>query len=750
MKKNLFICLFSSFLCANVFGQTVFQKSLDFALDTAYVRCEPDGKAFFVVGKTLRNSQLNLHFLRISNNGNVLWHKVHGMKSSAYDLKGVALQTDGILALASSSADAYLLKIDAQNGATIFNKFIGTNEKVEMNEVATDDKDNIWLSGYHISVSAPRIDSSYYFLMKANKDAVPKQIITNVFHLDVPNQYFNTLQYYQATNLTWHSLEQVMVSVSDIGAKGAYGVSYGFKGTRFYAMHVDSNFVVREKGRNYNISFLQSNAQYFLFGARVVDQPTLGLYGLNKLYTFGILKPDWSEVSVNETDDDVMQPVHSFGNDIVFYSPRLKTLTKYNEKMKPIWIKKYDFCSNTTGFSADIAQNGSIFTVRKIGDETIISRMNPDGLMPDCLSKESVGIVEYTYRTTPNVFSYSTDHGERLLPIFKDTTLSNSAKTSILTTFCVKNNAIFNIPDTACVNTIIKPTGVDTMRGLEHNWVYIPNSADTSIPTINLNKLGTQAVFHRIQFGQCVDSLTKFVHVEQEPIVKLNDTIICGQKNLVVNLATQNGRNYFLNNRAVNPVLTIDSSALYTFKITSKACATEKKVSIKINDFIIPTIKQVGLPCQNEAYPIVFDKIFKNIIWDNKLVTTDTIFVKNSAIHNYSLTYKLDTNCIVKGTAQIKRRECTDVYVPTAFSPNDDQRNDEFEAYPQANFRITALIIFDKWGELVFKSSENNKIWDGKFRGQDCGVGTYIYVVTYVNLKTLASETISGDVNLVR
>jgi gliding motility-associated-like protein len=351
---------------------------------------------------------------------------------------------------------------------------------------------------------------------------------------------------------------------------------------------------------------------------------------------------------------------------------------------------------------------------------------------------------------TPSVFIYSTYHGERPLPVFKDTTLKINDKPAVLTPFCVKNNAIFNVPDTVCINTLIKPTSVDTMRGLKHDWTFRPNFADTSIPEINLNKLGTQAVFHRIQFGQCLDSLTKFVFVESEPTIKLNDTLLCGSKNLAINLTTKNGRNYFKDNQPINPTLIIDSSAIYTFKITSKSCTTEKKVKIKINDFEIPKISQTGLPCSNDAYPIVFDKIFRNIIWDNQPIKTDTIFVTNGLPHTYALTYKLDSNCVVKGTAQIKRTVCTDIFIPTTFSPNDDRVNDAFQAYPQANFRITGLAIYDRWGELMFKSADGTEAWDGTFKGQACTVGTYIYVVNYVNIKTLRTETQSGDVNLMR
>jgi gliding motility-associated-like protein len=745
MKKNLLIYLFTCLLFSTSFGQTVFQKNLDFTLDTMYIRCMPDGKTFFVVGKVNDNGQLRVHFMKISNNGDVLWHKEQSYGSS-YALKAVALQTDGIVALIGTKVTAFLVKLNSPDGSLGFQKHLGNNEKLEFFEAVSDDKDNIWLTGLHERENGK--DSTYYFQMKTDKNAVPRLIKNSVYHLNVANQFFNNLQYYKATNTTWHTQGQTMLSVADFEVPYTSGLAYYIP--RGSMMFTNTELEHREVYDNYSFAHVASNAKYFLYSAIIRDTFEQARYGLTKGFTFGLINADgFKREKIRLTNDGVMLPIHSFDNSIVFYSMKYRTLTKYDETFTPLWTRKYDFCTNTIAFAADIAADGSIFTARNIGNTTVISRMNGDGTIPTCLSKNEMAIVDIDFRVD-NRISYTTFHGERSLPISKDTVLESLTKSTVLTPFCVKNNAIFNIPDTVCINTMIKPTDVDTMRGLKHDWTFLPNFADTSIPSINLNKVGSHRVFHRIQFGQCEDSLTKFVYVEPLPSIKLNDTLLCGQKNLAVNLTDKNVKNYFLNTKPTSPIITIDSSGLYTVKVSSKACVTEKKVKIKINDFTIPSITQVGLPCSNEAYPIVFDKVFKNILWDNQLVNTDTIFVKNSAVHNYSLTYKLDTNCIVKGTAQIKRKVCTDIYVPTAFSPNNDQKNDEFEAFPQANFKIVSLLIFDRWGELIFKSTDNTKTWDGKFKGQECGEGTYIYVVNYMNIKTSTVEIVSGDFNLIR
>jgi gliding motility-associated-like protein len=747
MKNKLLLCLLPFLFISTIWGQTVFQKSLDFELDTTYIKCMPDGKAVFVVGNKSENGKSRVHFLKISNNGDVIWHKEY-IYGGADVLKAVCLQSDGIAALIDTKVNAILVKLNSLDGSLGFHKNVDSNRKFKFYDAVSDDKDNIWLTGLHLKMGDK--DSTYYFQMKTDKNAQPRIIKNSVYHINVTNQYFNGLQYYKPTNMTWNTAGRVMLNVVDYAAPFTGGYPAGNNFRRANTMIANEDLVHREIYDNYNFVHIASNANFFLFSAVILDTLEQLQYGINKSFSFGLINSDgFKREKIRLTNEGIMLPIHSYDNSIVFYSMKYRTLTKYDENFTPLWTKKYDFCTNTTAFAADIAADGSIFTVRNIGATTVICRMNGDGTLPNCLTQNEKPIIEFNFKVD-NRISYSTLHGEQPLPIFKDTIAESVDKTTVFTPFCVKNSAVFNIPDTVCINTTIKPTDVDTMKGIKHEWAFKPNYADTSVPTINLNVVGSQQVFHRIKFGQCEDSLTKFVYVEPFPVIKLNDTVICGQKNLTVNVTDKNAKNYFLNNRPINPLFTFDSSGLYSLKLASKTCAMEKKVRIKINDFTIPSLTQAGLPCTNEAYPIVFEKIFKNILWDNKLVNSDTIFVNNGGLHNYALTYKLDTNCLVKGTVQIKRKVCTDIFVPTVFSPNDDQQNDVFEVFPQAQFKLISMSVFDRWGELVFNSTDSSKTWDGKFKGQACAEGTYIYVVKYMDIKTTQIETISGDINLIR
>ena len=92
------------------------------------------------------------------------------------------------------------------------------------------------------------------------------------------------------------------------------------------------------------------------------------------------------------------------------------------------------------------------------------------------------------------------------------------------------------------------------------------------------------------------------------------------------------------------------------------------------------------------------------------------------------------------------------IYVPNAFTPNGDGVNDVF--YPQGmgiNFDTYELLIFDRWGNMIFSTNDFNEFWDGKPSGKDEIVMQDVYVW---KLKTKTFDgtikNYSGHVSVIR
>lgn len=90
------------------------------------------------------------------------------------------------------------------------------------------------------------------------------------------------------------------------------------------------------------------------------------------------------------------------------------------------------------------------------------------------------------------------------------------------------------------------------------------------------------------------------------------------------------------------------------------------------------------------------------------------------------------------------------IYVPTAFSPNGDGRNDTFRPFLQFGAPATyQLIIYDRWGGQVFESLDIEDAWDGTKAGESLNTGSYAYTLRIEQADGTLVER-SGEILLVR
>ena len=70
-------------------------------------------------------------------------------------------------------------------------------------------------------------------------------------------------------------------------------------------------------------------------------------------------------------------------------------------------------------------------------------------------------------------------------------------------------------------------------------------------------------------------------------------------------------------------------------------------------------------------------------------------------------------------------------YIPNAFSPNGDGINDAFRivGLPPENIRFFLFQVFDRWGSVIFQTSDILEGWDGKLNGAECPAGQYVWAI---------------------
>ncbi|MDR1726272.1 MAG: gliding motility-associated C-terminal domain-containing protein [Bacteroidales bacterium] len=101
-------------------------------------------------------------------------------------------------------------------------------------------------------------------------------------------------------------------------------------------------------------------------------------------------------------------------------------------------------------------------------------------------------------------------------------------------------------------------------------------------------------------------------------------------------------------------------------------------------------------------------------------------------------------------TINVDRVVCDkpNIHIPNVFTPNDDGKNDIL--YVTGEYiRKIKFMIFDRWGEKVFETTNINEGWDGRFRGQMCQNGVYFYRLE-VECEAERTYSTSGDITLIR
>ncbi len=89
---------------------------------------------------------------------------------------------------------------------------------------------------------------------------------------------------------------------------------------------------------------------------------------------------------------------------------------------------------------------------------------------------------------------------------------------------------------------------------------------------------------------------------------------------------------------------------------------------------------------------------------------------------------------------------CPSYQLPNTFTPNGDGQNDIFKPYPFCFIDNVNFKVFNRWGQLVFETSDPNINWDGKnLNGQDLAEGTYYYTCQVFARGVNGIEPLSDD-----
>lgn len=203
----------------------------------------------------------------------------------------------------------------------------------------------------------------------------------------------------------------------------------------------------------------------------------------------------------------------------------------------------------------------------------------------------------------------------------------------------------------------------------------------------------------------------------------------------------------------------------YTFK-DAKNCETTITQEILItpaNEFEPETFDLLFCPDEFNGYDLEaitteqesqFTQNGKQVTYSWQPTVNNTRLLniqEKSQEGTYTVSVRDEAGCPIAFKTFIVNIDCDpEFYVPTAFSPNGDNLNDELEIFGK-DFANLDFQIFNRWGELVFRGRNKNELWNGFLNGKTAPEGVYLWKATYQNILK-PEETIakSGKITLVR
>ena len=218
--------------------------------------------------------------------------------------------------------------------------------------------------------------------------------------------------------------------------------------------------------------------------------------------------------------------------------------------------------------------------------------------------------------------------------------------------------------------------------------------------------------------GGC-DSITE-LHLSYAAIPSVNlgnDRILCGdaQFPVILSAGTDNNLTYLWSTGASSQTISVSSPGIYSITVTNQyGCTASDEVGIRLQDRIFVNIEMTGDFCEDGGTTLVATTNAPNLAWNTGEISSE---IEIHTPGTYSVR-AYDGPC--DETASIEIPKCPFyLYFPNCITPTfDDGTNDFFYLTNPDIVGEFEIFIFDRWGMLVFHSTDPHFKWDGTHKGK--------------------------------
>lgn len=151
--------------------------------------------------------------------------------------------------------------------------------------------------------------------------------------------------------------------------------------------------------------------------------------------------------------------------------------------------------------------------------------------------------------------------------------------------------------------------------------------------------------------------------------------------------------------------------------------------------------------CENMVFKIDEFVTDYNYLWNNGNTGPE---IKFDTSGRYIIRVE-SNNCVLNDSLNVRLIDCSCViFIPNAFTPDANGLNEYFSPSISCDPQRYSMQVFNRWGELLFESSDIQKGWDGTYKNKPCEPGLYLFIVSYSSVLKGIQPTSKGTFLLIR
>lgn len=284
---------------------------------------------------------------------------------------------------------------------------------------------------------------------------------------------------------------------------------------------------------------------------------------------------------------------------------------------------------------------------------------------------------------------------------------------------------------------------LDAARPGATAWAW--NNGSTS-PRVTVRSNGTYAVFVNINNVCAVVDTIEVRYSRLRDFSLGNDTTLC-RGNFLVLTADHGTGNYLWQDGSDQATYHVDSTGYYSVRVQIGRCVEMDTIRVTFQDSLRVYLGEDTVMCAGETLLLRPMNAGMQYKWqDSSSVNTFPVTQRGW----YAVVAENACNRSVD-SIRVNFAPCDcQLYFPTGFSPNGDGYNDFFRPRFRCNIGQYRLSIYNRVGNFIFFTSDPTVGWNGMQNGKNAAVGTYVWMVEYVDLAAAKFYRKTGTITLVR